>query len=204
MISLGRKWSPFSIGDHFYITSAPCNDDCREKLTIVMGPGRAFGSGEHETTQHCLELMTSIPLTSQQRVLDFGTGTGILAIAAAKMQAGFVLAIDIEFDAALSATNNSRLNQIEDRVKVVCGDVTCLCHLQPFDIILANLQADIILDRLELLSLLLNQHGYILISGIHWDYLFDIKREFTRLNYQIVSQKSGNEYNTLLFHKECN
>jgi ribosomal protein L11 methyltransferase len=201
LISPGREWSPFTIGNRFYIKPADHTDDCPGLTTIVLGHGRAFGSGEHETTQHCLEIMTIIPFSPRQRILDFGTGTGILAIAAVRLHAEYVLALDIDCNAAKNAKENVRLNHLESQVEVVCGDIMCCRQSLSFDIILANIYADIILDRLESLTLHLNQQGYLLISGIHWDYIFDIKRRLAQLNYQIVSQKSGNEYNTLLFHK---
>lgn len=203
MISPGRAWSPFTIGNRFYIKPAGQRDNCQGMTTIVLGQGRAFGSGEHETTQHCLEIMTAISFSPHQTILDFGTGTGILAIAAARLHAGYVIALDIDRNAAKNAKENVRLNHLENQVDVVCGDIMCCHQSSSFDIILANIYADIILDRIELLTLHLNQHGVMLISGIHWDYIFDIKRRFARLNYQIVSQKSGNEYNTLLFQKSA-
>ena len=87
----GRKWSPFTIGNRFYVKPGSFAEK-EGLINISLGSGRAFGSGEHETTRHCLEFIESINFSPHQKVLDYGTGTGILAIAAAKLNASFILA----------------------------------------------------------------------------------------------------------------
>jgi ribosomal protein L11 methyltransferase len=105
LVDFGRKWTPFIIGNNFYIKPESF-DEKKERINITLGSGPAFGSGEHETTRHCLELMESHPFSSHQKVLDYGTGTGILAIAAAKLNAGLILALDIDFNAIAACKNN--------------------------------------------------------------------------------------------------
>lgn len=200
MIDYGRKWSPFIVGNKFYIKSESFNEK-KDMINISLGSGRAFGSGEHETTQHCLELMETLTYSPHQQVLDFGTGTGILAIAAAKLNAGIILALDIDFDAVLACKNNIQLNHLDQRIFVACGDLACINPYIQFDYILANIYADIILERYVLLNNYLKKGGYILLSGIDWDYIDDVKRRFSELNYQIVNQKIGNDYNSILCRK---
>ncbi len=173
-------------------------------INITLGSGRAFGSGEHETTSHCLELMETLSFSPRQKVLDYGTGTGILTIAAAKLNAGLILALDIDFDAIAACKNNIQLNHIDQKIFLVYGDLSCINPHTQLDYILANIYADIILKHFLLLNNLMKKGGYILLSGIDWDYIDDVKRCFSEPNYQIVNQKIGNDYNSILYRKVFN
>ncbi|UCE08103.1 MAG: 50S ribosomal protein L11 methyltransferase [bacterium] len=201
LIDIGRKWLPFEVGSRYYIKPDSFNEQKNGKINITLGPGRAFGSGEHETTRHCLELMETLKFSCHHKILDYGTGTGILSIAAAKLNAGFVLALDNEFNAILTCKNNIQLNHIDKEIVVVCGDLSCINPHYQFHIILANLYSDIILERSLLLTKHLKKDGYVLLSGIDWDYQDDVKRRFSQLNYQIVKQRTGNDYNSIIYRK---
>ena len=193
-----RKWNPFSVGDRFYLKPPGFAEIAGDKINITLGPGSAFGSGEHETTRDCLEMMASFKFLAHYRVLDFGTGTGILAISAAKSGADFVFALDIDYNAALACQNNARLNSVNNNVFAVCGDLVCLKSRSQFEFIIANLYADILFERASLLAQLLAVNGSLLLSGISFDYLYDVKQCFQRLNMQILRQKIGDEYCTIL------
>ena len=93
-----------------------------EDLIIELDPGMAFGTGTHETTNMCMQLLEK-HLKSNMRVMDVGTGSGILAIAAARLGAREVLAIDIDPAAVKVARENIVLNHVEDRVRAVEGDL---------------------------------------------------------------------------------
>lgn len=200
MNNAGRKWSPFTIGNKFYIKPASFAER-KDLININLQDGRAFGSGEHETTRHCLEFIATLNFSPDQKVLDYGTGTGILAIAAAKLNAGFILALDIEFNAALICQKNIQINHVNRIIFPACSDLIAINPLYRFHFIFANIYADIIIERSLLLNNLLQQDGYLLLSGIDWDYIDDVKRRFDRLNYQIVNQKAGKDYNSILYRK---
>jgi ribosomal protein L11 methyltransferase len=113
-------YKPFTIGSQFRITppNVPAGtDSC---IDLVMQRG-AFGSGEHETTESCLKVLEQRPEVKGAHVLDLGSGTGILAIAALKLGARHVVCVDIEQDAVESARVNCRLNHIDHRVTHVTG-----------------------------------------------------------------------------------
>ena len=201
MTDIGREWSPFVVGTRFYIVPQSFNEEASEMINIRLMPGRAFGSGEHETTRHCLEIMETLSFSPHYKVLDYGTGTGILAIAAAKLNTRLVVALDNDFNAAIACKNNIQLNNIAEKVSVVFGDLTCINPSLQFHIVLANLYSDIIIDRSFLLTKHLKKYGYILLSGIDWDYLSDVKRRFSQFNYQIVKEQLGDDYNSILYQK---
>lgn len=137
-------------------------------IVIEIDPGMAFGTGQHPSTRMCLEAMEDIFLKQRAvpgwRVLDVGTGTGILGIASAKLGAEKVVCIDIDRKAAEIARENVQINHVEDRVKVVNRDVTAL-H-DPFSMIIANLTAKILLRLKPQFISLLSNGGYLVLSGI--------------------------------------
>jgi len=135
---------------------------------VTIYPGMAFGTGRHPTTLLCLKALEQawgepLPLEAQPwQVLDVGTGTGILALAAARLGAA-VLAIDIDPEAVAAAVENVRLNKLVDQVWV---EETPLAHLrQKFALILANLTAPDLLHMAEALTGRLLSRGVLIISG---------------------------------------
>ncbi len=133
------------------------------KYQLVINPKMAFGTGHHETTWQCIAAMEHLPL-SGAKVLDYGCGTGVLAILASKLGASEVEAIDIE--------EESHRNTIENCVVNGVTNVTARCGTLPdvesrgFDGILANINRNVILDSMPALSSLLKPGGWLLVSGI--------------------------------------
>lgn len=202
MKSNSRIWAPFQVGNYFYLKPPHLPDSPVHRINITLGNGAAFGSGEHETTRHCLEFLEQLHFTGEERVFDLGTGTGILGIAAMKLGAGSILGLDIDSPAITNAKNNAELNQLSSRVALICGGLDCLKPLHQFDLIIANLYGDILLQHAPTLSNLSKAGGRLLFSGISQDYFFEIKMSFQQYNFQIVKQQIGEEYATLLFLHE--
>ena len=129
---------------------------------IIITPKMSFGTGHHATTKMMMEAMLEIDFKGK-RVLDFGTGTGILAILAEKLGAGHVLAIDNDNWSFENAMENIAMNKAT-KIKVQLKDD--LTNLGPFDIILANINKNILTDHANSLSRLIDTKGGILISGL--------------------------------------
>jgi ribosomal protein L11 methyltransferase len=111
------------------------------RLVLTLEPGRAFGTGQHATTAGCLELLeTIVERTRPARAIDLGTGSGILAIAAARLGVPEVLAIDSDPDAVASATANVQRNGLAERVTCAGADAAML-HAEAAPLVLANLLA---------------------------------------------------------------
>jgi ribosomal protein L11 methyltransferase len=111
------------------------------RLVLTLEPGRAFGTGQHATTAGCLELLEAIvERDTPPRALDLGTGSGILAIAAARLGVSEVLAIDSDPDAVASAAANVERNGLGGRVRCACADAATL-DTEPAPLVLANLLA---------------------------------------------------------------
>jgi len=135
---------------------------------IIIDPGMAFGTGSHETTAMCLEAI-SANIKEGAAVLDVGAGSGILSIAAAKLGAASVLAVEIDADAAASAAGNIEANEVNGRVSLITGDITGPDTLPDgafFDLIAANLTCTLLEKILPALSGVLAMDGKLILSGL--------------------------------------
>lgn len=132
---------------------------------IVINPKMSFGTGHHATTQLMMRLIKDLNF-SDKTVLDFGAGTGILSILAAKLGAKSVLAIDHEEWAAENAVENSTLNGTAGNVEVVLGSLENAPATIQYDVILANINRHILLQYMQEMKDLLLAGGTILMSGI--------------------------------------
>lgn len=124
-----------------WLTHAPAPGD----VVIELDPGMAFGTGLHPSTRLCIRALEDL-IRPDMRVLDMGTGSGILAITAALMGAGQVMALDVDELAVKAATANAKANGVAERVHVESGSIECLPpDAAPFDLMLVNIVAGVIL-----------------------------------------------------------
>lgn len=134
--------------------------------TIVIDPAMAFGTGEHATTRAVTMLLAS-QIRAGDRVADLGAGSAVLAIAAAKLGAGWVAAIELDPDAIGNAEENVARNGVADRVRVIEGDASLLLPLvAPVRILLANIISSVLLEMLPIFSEALTADGVAILSGI--------------------------------------
>ena len=156
-------------------------------IVIDIDPGMAFGTGQHPSTRMCIEAMEDILLHDRSivnwHVLDVGTGTGILGIAAAKLDAEKVLCVDTDKKAVEIATKNALINNVNQRVVVRQGEITTLA--ETFDLIVSNITAKSMIKLRPHLTRLLNPHGYLIISGIIEQEKNDINEHFPTGSYPL-------------------
>ncbi len=196
---MGRKFTPFDIGSRFRIlpVGLPASQDGR--IDLVMAAG-AFGSGEHETTASCLEIIETMPQLEGARVLDLGSGTGILAIAALKLGAKSALCLDIDPGAIETCQVNAAINDVADRVDHFCGTLD-QCPETDFDLVLANIYGDILLLVADDLVAKAAPGTPLLLSGILWEYNFDVRNRYERLGCSIIKNRMLEEFSTVLLQK---
>jgi ribosomal protein L11 methyltransferase len=164
-----------------------------------MAPG-AFGSGEHETTASCLELLGELPEAPGARVLDLGSGTGILAIAALKLGARSALCVDLDPEAVRTCKRNCELNGVGDRVEHACGTIDQVAG-DPFELVLANLYGDILLRVAERLVAGTRPGGVLLLSGILHEDNYDLRKRYQELGCAVLRNRQLEEFTTILLRK---
>lgn len=133
------------------------------KQEIIINPKMAFGTGHHETTWQCMAAMEQLPIRDRI-LLDFGCGTGILAILASKLGARSIEAVDIEEESWRNTVENSALNDVHN-ILVRCGTLEVI-RGNSFDGVLANINRHVILEALPRLAQLTRPGGWLLLSGI--------------------------------------
>ncbi|MBQ4644082.1 MAG: 50S ribosomal protein L11 methyltransferase [Oscillospiraceae bacterium] len=138
----------------------PTGDDVQMRLD----PGMAFGTGTHDTTRLCLELLEEC-VTPTTRILDVGTGSGILSVGGVLLGAPSALGVDIDPVAVKVANENAEINEVSGKTEFVCGDLTDKVHGQ-FEIVTANIVADIIIRLLSTVKNYLLKGGVLIVSGI--------------------------------------
>lgn len=195
----GRIFTPFAIGG-FTIVPEGEQSARVSGIPLVMGKKGAFGSGEHETTRSCLEQLEQLPEIKGKRGLDLGSGTGILAIAAVKLGAASVVALDIDPRAAVSCERNIRLNEVQDRVSTVCGELSCLRGGR-FDFVLANIYVDVLAQVVVPLVEMVAPGGLLLLSGIPMQDDSSVHAEFLRNRCSVIRTLPLDEYLTFLMMK---
>jgi ribosomal protein L11 methyltransferase len=164
-----------------------------------MAPG-AFGSGEHETSASCLEILAELPAPEGARVLDLGSGTGILAIAALKLGARSALCVDVDPAAVRTCKLNCELNGVGDRVEHACGTIEQVAEEQ-FELILANIYGDILLQVAELLVASARSGAALLLSGILHEDNFEVRRRYQELGCTELRYRALEEFTTVLLRR---
>lgn len=167
------------------------------KHELLIQPKMAFGTGHHETTHMMIAFMEQLDF-SGKRVLDYGCGTGILAILAARLGAAKPDAIDIEMPAYENTIENAQVNAVE--LWAACGDLS-LVKDRHYDIILANINRNVILDSLSSLFAMLPTNGQLLISGVLETDQALLDKALTEGGWSILERKQRNQWIALLVEK---
>lgn len=192
-------YSPFNIGSRFRI-APPDTPESTDRTDLVVARG-AFGSGEHETTACCLEILENLPDIQGAHLLDLGSGTGILALAALKLGARSATCIDISPDAVRTCRTNCELNGFEDRVSHVTGSLDTLEAAETFDLVIANIYGDLLLDLADDLVDRARSGSHLLLSGMLWEYNFEVRKKYSELGCTVVENRMLPEFSTVLLRR---
>jgi ribosomal protein L11 methyltransferase len=153
-------------------------DELEPSRSIIIDPGMAFGTGEHATTRGVIRLMQQV-IREGDHVADLGTGSAVLAIAAAKLGAARVAAIELDHDAIENAEENVIRNGVAERVTVIEGDAgTLLPLVGPVRVVTANIISSVLIDLLPVVAFALGDDGRAIVSGILQAECDEMRRSF--------------------------
>jgi ribosomal protein L11 methyltransferase len=196
-----QKWKegfePSEIGRRLIIAPSwklPHKSDGR--VIVQIDPGMAFGTGTHETTRMCLEAIEAH--WRNGRLLDVGTGTGILAIAAALLRPGSrITAIDVDPQAVEVARENTEINGASNSIEVVEGGPAVFVG-RGFDVVVANLTAEVIISLIDDLAGCVSASGMVILSGILAALEADVESAATRAGLIVVERRHLGEWSALV------
>ncbi|QQL48372.1 50S ribosomal protein L11 methyltransferase [Mucilaginibacter ginkgonis] len=193
------NFSPMTVGDKVRVRATFHEPDPAFEHEIIIDPKMAFGTGHHETTTMMMAHLLKADLTDKT-VLDMGAGTAILAILAAKLGAKEITAIDNDPVCYDSSIENSRLNDI-DNIISICGSKEAIPDKQ-FDVILANINRNILVDQMQRYAKVLKHGGEIYFSGFYESPDLDIiKSEAAKYKMHYIAHKKMKDWVAAKFVK---
>lgn len=197
-----KYFKPFYAADHLVVkpTWEPFDPAPGDRV-IEIDPGMAFGSGTHETTGMCLSMLEEV-ISGGEEIIDVGTGSGILAIGAALLGAGRVLATDIDPDAVRVAAENVRNNHVDHIVSVTQGNL--LDHVSTVcDICVANIISDVIISFAAPLMPHIRPGGLFLCSGIVSVRADEVAQALTDAGYEILRKQTRGEWTAFMSRRNA-
>jgi ribosomal protein L11 methylase PrmA len=175
------------------------SDALIEAGTLRMIDGPAFGTGLHPTTALCLEALDDeLAAWQPQRMLDVGTGSGVLALAALSYGVPRVVAIDIDADAIRVAAENARLNGLTSRLHLVHGGPEALAGAWP--LVLANVLAAPLIDMAPTIARRVGHAGRLVLSGIRSSLAADVERAYRHVGMRLVRSQARDGWSALTLH----
>lgn len=185
-----KYYHPVQVGEHLVVCpSWEAYDRKPDEVVLTLNPGMAFGTGTHDTTRLCMELLEKY-ITPQDTVLDVGCGSGILAITAALLGANKIIGCDIDEVAVKVAGENAALNGVQDRISFHQGDLTSQVE-GSFQIICANIVADVIIRLSEDAGSYLAKDGIFITSGIIDTREQDVLNALEQNGFQVIERRTS-------------
>lgn len=201
------QFKPKKFGDHLWVVPSWCklaedsnnyDKNQNKDIHVFLDPGLAFGTGTHATTTLCLEWLDKHP-PKNKVVIDYGSGSGILAISSVKLGANLVFAVDHDNQALQSTLNNSRINHIEDKQFIITSDqqfneiFSKTLNGGKADLLIANILLAPILELLPFFAALLKPKGEIILSGL-LEKQFSIVKQALGDNFHSIEMKSMDDW----------
>ena len=192
-------FQPIIIGTQCAIHSTFHKDIPKVDYDIIINPQMAFGTGHHETTSLIINELLKTDL-KDKAVLDMGCGTSILAILAHKRGAHPITAIDIDSWCVENSKDNCELNGIKD-INIKLGNADILSQEKPFDLIIANINRNILLNDMEKYCEVLNEGGTLLMSGFYTQDISILEEKAKALRMKTIRTNSKNNWACLIVQK---
>ena len=194
-----KNFDPVLIGEKVFIRATFHQPRPDIPFEIVIDPKMSFGTGHHATTSLMIRQMLTLKIENRN-ILDAGTGTGILAILAKKLGANKIVATDIDEWCITNSQENFELNRIED-IALLKGTIQELQLKSQFDIVLANINKNVLLDEIPTYATLLSKDGILVLSGFYETDADDIMGRAKNFNLKNINIDGLNSWACLIFEK---
>lgn len=191
-----KYYKPTKVGERIVVR--PIWEEYKEEndeLVLVLDPGMAFGTGTHETTRMCIQSLENY-VKEESVVFDVGCGSGILAIAAAKLGAKKAVGVDLDPVAVESAKENVGYNNL-DNIEVLYGNLVEVIDGKA-DIVVANIIAEVICILTEDVKRVLKDDGYFITSGIIHDRVDMVTKKLEETGFEVVEINKDGEWNCIV------
>lgn len=187
-----RSWldqfKPMRFGEKLWICPSGHKVEASDAVVVNLDPGLAFGTGTHPTTALCLQWLDQAEL-SEKTVIDFGCGSGVLAIAALKLGAARVIGIDHDPQALIASTDNAQRNGVADRLNVYLNEDAPRVQ---GDLVLANILANVLIDLTATITELLGKDSELVLSGILQEQAGSVAQSYaSTLDFSPPQQQDG-------------
>ena len=209
---VGKDWNeeweknffkPMVIADRCVIHSTFHTDYPSVEYDITIDPKMAFGTGHHSTTNLIVTELLSMNLVGK-KVLDMGTGTGILSIVSVMHGAESAMGVEIDEAAFVNALENIELNSVQDKISIYHGDVSMISSHpdNTFDILLANINRNVILNDIDKYSRVLKSGGKMLLSGFYIGEVPMVAEKASEYGLEKEYDKEDNRWALLVLNKQ--
>lgn len=196
-----RHFRPFTVGGRLLVKpSWSRRKPARGQQAVIIDPGLSFGTGQHPTTRFCLaQLVAMREPARRQSLLDIGAGSGILAIAAARLGYAPVRAVDFDPLAVRVAKENARRNRV--RPQITRADVRQMSMRMEYDVVCANLTADLLESCARSIAARVKYGGSLVLAGILRAQIFSVRKCFELLGFVKEKSHAEGEWESLLLKR---
>ncbi|OGO08656.1 MAG: ribosomal protein L11 methyltransferase [Chloroflexi bacterium RBG_13_66_10] len=195
------RYHPIRVGRRLVIVPAWLEPPGSPSLPILLDPGMAFGTGAHPTTRLVLAALEDY-LVPGQSVADLGCGSGVLSIAACRLGAGRILALDIDPEAVRSTETNAAGNGMRGAIQIRLGSLDVLLAEPPVDLLLANILASVLEEMLgQGLAPALKPDGVAILSGILETQVDPVVRAAERAGLELVETRAEEDWRALVLKR---
>jgi ribosomal protein L11 methyltransferase len=198
-----QHFQPVRAGRSLVVVPPWDRDDHGGRRRVVIHPGMAFGTGQHATTLGCLEALESLASPPPARALDVGTGTGVLAIALAKLGVRKVVGLDLDPQAITAARGNVRRNAIAGRVALACRGLEDAVPVpaagRGYPLVVANLYVDALVELAPVVAARVAAGGHLVTSGVLRSQQGRVRAAYGAPDWKLVSAKRRGAWVTSIF-----
>ena len=195
-----KYFKAFEIGEKLAVCpSWEKYENVQNRTVLKLDPGAAFGTGTHATTSLCMEILES-KVNTDTRLLDIGTGSGILAITALLLGAKEAIGVDIDAQSVKTAKENAKLNGVADKVVFEVGDLAEKISGK-YNIVCANIVADVVIRLFENVADYMTDDGYLIVSGIIDIRAKEVENAALLKGFSIVDNLTKDEWHAYILKK---